>query len=549
MRTSPFSIREIPGYAGQAVLFAIVFMSYSTVHGEAQIADPQKSNFLIGSIAINNGSIFDLENPEENSLLYRLANKFHISTRPQVIEQQLLFEVGELTSAQALSESERILRENRYIQDAEIELVRRDNDVVDISVNTTDTWTLVPKVSFSHSGGESSTGLGLKESNLLGTGVGIELLYKSDVDRDSRKLKIVDRQLGESWYGIKAISEDNSDGYMRVLELGKPFYSLDSESSHGLGFLDEVRTDSLYDRGEIAAQFQHTIKGYELITGRSKGLRDGWAKRYTVGLGYEEHRFADAVDAIGWTALTPQDRKYVYPFVGVEFVQDEFEESVNLDQIGMKEDRFVGSSFNARIGAAQEAFGSSTDSWLLYAGARTSISKSKTSSIVLGADFSTRLEQGGVANLLLNLDARYYKRLSEKRLLFARLNGTYGHNLDIDQQVYLGGDNGLRGYPLRYQSGDKRALLSLEQRIYTDWYPFRLFRVGAAVFFDMGRTWGEGPLGIGNDGWLKDIGAGLRLGNTRSSMGRVIHIDVAYPLDGNNSISNVQFLVELKQSF
>lgn len=531
------------------MLLLFLAMSNGSVHGEAMIPDAMNSQFLVASITINNQSIFDLDNAEEDGTLYRLANKLHVSTRPQVIEQQLLFAVGDLASPQAVSESERILRENGYIQDAEIELVRRSSEVVDVNVNTSDTWTLLPKISFSHAGGASSTGLGLKESNLLGTGIAVEVLYESDVDRDTRKFKFIDRQLGTSWYGIRAISEDNSDGHLRVLEIGKPFYSLDTRSSHGFAHVDEDRTDSLYDRGEIAAQYQHIIKGHELLTGWSKGLRNGWARRYTAGLGYNEHQFSDAIDAQGWTAIVPEDRKHVYPFVGIEYVQDEFEESTNFDQIGIKEDRFVGTSFSARVGAARKEFGSTSDAWLLSAAARTSISKSKSSSLHFGAELNSRVEDGDAANFLLDLNARYYKRLSKKRLLFASFDGLYGHNLDIDQQVYLGGDNGLRGYPLRYQAGDKSALLTFEQRFYTDWYPFRLFRVGAAVFFDMGRTWGEGPLNTGNDGWLKDVGAGLRLGNTRSSMGRVVHIDVAYPLDADRNISNVQFLVELKQSF
>jgi hypothetical protein len=65
----------------------------------------------------------------------------------------------------------------------------------------------------------------------------------------------------------------------------------------------------------------------------------------------------------------------------------------------------------------------------------------------------------------------------------------------------------------------------------------------------MGRTWGEGPFGTANDGLLGDVGVGLRLGNSRSGLGRIIHIDVAYPLNGGDSIGNVQFIVELKQSF
>jgi outer membrane translocation and assembly module TamA len=107
----------------------------------------------------------------------------------------------------------------------------------------------------------------------------------------------------------------------------------------------------------------------------------------------------------------------------------------------------------------------------------------------------------------------------------------------------------LRGYPLRYQGGDARALFTVEQRYFTDWYPFRLFRVGGAVFFDAGRTWGPAPLAAPNLGLLKDAGFGLRFGNARSGLGNVIHVDVAFPFDGDNSIKRVQFLVQTKQSF
>ena len=115
--------------------------------------------------------------------------------------------------------------------------------------------------------------------------------------------------------------------------------------------------------------------------------------------------------------------------------------------------------------------------------------------------------------------------------------------------AHLGGDSGLRGYPLRYQGGEARALLTLEQRYFTDWYPFRLFRVGAAAFIDTGRTWGETPLSTPSLGLLKDIGIGLRLGSSRSGLGNIIHIDLAFPLDGDPSISKVQLLVETKQRF
>ena len=113
----------------------------------------------------------------------------------------------------------------------------------------------------------------------------------------------------------------------------------------------------------------------------------------------------------------------------------------------------------------------------------------------------------------------------------------------------LGGDSGLRGYPLRYQTGESRMLISIEERFFTDWYPFRLVRVGFAVFADAGRTWGENPAGGTPIGWLKDVGFGLRLAPTRSGSNKVFHVDLAFPLDGDSSIDSVQFLLTSSRSF
>jgi hypothetical protein len=93
------------------------------------------------------------------------------------------------------------------------------------------------------------------------------------------------------------------------------------------------------------------------------------------------------------------------------------------------------------------------------------------------------------------------------------------------------------------------ALINLEHRVFTDYYWFRLFRVGAAGFFDIGRTWGPSISGNESLGWLKDVGVGLRLGATRSAFGNVIHIDLAVPLDRDQSIDSVQILVQTKGSF
>jgi hypothetical protein len=42
---------------------------------------------------------------------------------------------------------------------------------------------------------------------------------------------------------------------------------------------------------------------------------------------------------------------------------------------------------------------------------------------------------------------------------------------------------------------------------------------------------------------------GLRLGNSRSALGNVLHIDLAFPLQGDRSIKSMQIIVETKKSF
>ena len=171
------------------------------------------------------------------------------------------------------------------------------------------------------------------------------------------------------------------------------------------------------------------------------------------------------------------------------------------------------------------------------------------SQLFLSADFSSRFESDRARNLISNATARYYWRWRPDWLLYGSLSGTVTHALDPDVQLLLGGDSGLRGYPLRYEAGTSRGLLTIEQRVFTDWYPFRLVRVGAAIFTDVGRTWGTGVVGNSSLGMLADAGFGLRLGNARSGLGNVLHIDFAFPLKDVPGNSSFQVLVQTMQSF
>jgi len=508
----------------------------------------ERDGVVIGEIKLNKKNVFDLSNPDENNWLYRLANRLHIVTKDKVINKQLLVRSGDPYSVRLVDESERILRQNSYFFDAEIRPTRYENGKVDLSITTRDVWTLSPDISVSRSGGENRTKIGLEDTNFLGRGQSLRVARIDNVDRTSDSFEFADRHLGRSWVSAALRIADNSDGKMHLLSAVRPFYSLDSRWSAGGWIVDDDRRSTLYVLGDEAAEYQHKRDFMSAFAGWSKGLDDGWVRRWTAGIVYDDNRFSEVPEPT-LVAAIPDDRQFVYPFIGMEIIEDQFETSSNRDQIGKTEDFFLGTRLWTSLGWSDESFGADRDALIVSARAGRGFGSFSNDALLLSMSADGRLESGKAKNTKLTTSVRYYHTQSEKRLFFATLSATAGHALDLDNPVQLGGDSGLRGYPLRYQSGDSKALITIEQRYFTDWYPFRLVRVGGAVFADTGRVWGRDPLGGKRFGWLTDVGFGLRFALTRSSSRKIIHLDVAFPLGGDDSIDSVQILLESKRGF
>lgn len=174
----------------------------------------ESAGTTIGNIRIVNENIFDNNDPRENRKLHRWANALHIKTKPDVVGAQLLFQSGDAYTKQIIEETERLLRSNRYLREAEIVPSNYEQGIVDLDVHTTDVWSLSPSVSFGRGGGKNSGGIGLKEYDLLGRGTTIGFAYKSDVDRDTIGFRYFDRHVFSSRYQLAVEYTDASDGYV-----------------------------------------------------------------------------------------------------------------------------------------------------------------------------------------------------------------------------------------------------------------------------------------------------------------------------------------------
>jgi hypothetical protein len=549
-------------------LLLVVGLAFPFAPALAQAADAplpspaeiEKSGATIGEITFRRSNIFDPSVPAENRKLFRAANHLHRTTREHVIEDLLLFRPGDRYSVQKIEESERLLRATHYFYDPEIHVVRVAEGKVDLQVVTRDLWTLKGGAGVGRSGGTNSTHFKIEDTNLLGTGQTLEVERSSDVDRTTSRLHYRDPNVGHGRVLFDLGYSSNSDGDLKSFQVERPFYSFDSRWAAGLTAVADDRVDSLYRLGHIFEGFRHKQEQFTLygglLRGGSRGAggaidKEARAHRYSVGFTYERNQFATDPDRRP-PAVLPPDRTLSFPWIAFDSVGNDYLKTRNFDQLGRAEDLSLGRRFHGRLGLSLTAFGAdrdegifdSTASW----GYRPPAHPAQT--ILLSGTASGRYGSDGGRNLQAGLRARFYVRNFGDQLFLASLEADATHRLDPENQLLLGGDSGLRGYPLRYQDGDHRILFSLEQRVFTNWYPYRLFHVGGAIFFDAGRVWSNDPSKSAQiQGLLKDIGFGLRLGSSRSSLGSIVHLDVAFPLDGDSSIKRVQYLVTSSTGF
>lgn len=506
----------------------------------------------IGTIHISRLPIFDLDNPKENNWLYRLGNRLHIMTRDQTVRQVLLFEEGESYDQRIMEESERILRDQGYLYNSAIRPVSQCNDVVDVEVITKDTWTLALGASWDRSGGEDTYNFSISESNLFGFGKQIRLAQEHDIDRDVTELLYNDDNLLGSRHVLSLGVADSDDGFSQYMDIGLPFYALDSRRSWELRMTNELRDDNLYFRGDEQFEVSHRIKDLLLQYGISNGLNRGYTHRFYLGYQYRSDVFGPG-DEFPPPPQMPADRELSYPFIAYEVVEDHFDTTFNLNQLYRTEDLHLGRQFYQRIGYSATGLGADLN--------RIVFDGRYSNTLFYGDGFMWNhdliwsgrwnLDTEDSEDLVVSYGSRFFKRWSTRHAFYAKLEATWTHNLSENEQVVLGGQTGARAFDNRFQTGDRSVILSLEERLYTDIHLFNLVRVGAAVFVDVGSAWTPGGDNGTEQRTLADAGIGLRFASSKAASNRMAHLDLAFPLTNQDdeAVDDYQIAFNIKADF
>lgn len=517
-------------------------------HRSDIIALPDKK---INRIYVTRLPIFDESNEEENNWLYRWANRVHYLTNETQVREQLLFQEGDTYNSREIKESARLLRDLGFLYDANIHRTSTCDDSVDLEVVTRDVWSLTIDASFSRSGGQNDFRLGLGESNLFGTGQNVSIYTEEDDERKSTSFFYEDKNVRSTRIRTRLLVQDSDDGNQYAAALFLPFYALDAKRSWGVLANNTERVDTQYFRGEDVTEVRHNIDDLNLYYGFSKGLVNGKTQRWSFGYRYREDEF-DVADDLPPPAVLPLDKTLSYPYVNLEIIEDNYTTAFNLDQINRTEDLHLGYSLNLNLGYAAESLGSNQDR-LVFNG-RISDTLLYTEKILLqhslGITGLYNQETNKSEDVIADYALTYFRSQTTHRSLFAKLSLAWSENLDTDRQILLGGENGVRGFDRRLQSGDRRFVLTLEERQYTNIHLLNLAYLGFAVFIDVGRAWDpDVDEGFEND-YLASAGFGIRLASSKSDSARVIHIDFAFPITNQDEpeVSSSDVSINVKSS-
>jgi len=507
-------------------------------------------------------TIFD-ESEKGITFLHRWANAIHINTKQLTLKNESAFFLNKCSKTFAdMAELERHLRSRRYLRDAQ---VSSDQMVKNITVKTWDNWSLMPTINYGRQGGESSYSLGVKERNLLGLGIDAEIETYKNSQRKGYKVKTTIPLFNQKNIDLKLRFADNDDGTHQSLFLQKHFASFYTENAYLVGFDKGTRNDTIYQNNHKLAIFAHDISYTNAEYAWLNFNNSASLLRYSVGITQDLHEFSslNSIQDNEYSFLLPQNRDFIYPWVGFEYIEKDFRKLTNIHLITQIEDFNHGWQFNSRLGVSDG--NKENSAWVFL---QTEVSKGfeihTNALVLLNIALNSDIYDQSEHHFLLNMNTEYFYNISSDWSFYLNNINVISKNQYLDNPVTMGGDSGLRGFPLQYQHGKHSTKFTAEIRYYPHLNILKLFDVAGAAFFDTARTFGKLDMPLTANqvsatstmnenietGWLYSVGMGIRLYSPHAGgNNHVVHIDFAFPQSDNPDIDNFEIRLEAKQSF
>ena len=482
-------------------------------------------------VVLEGGDVFtDAE--AAGNLFYGFANLLHVVTDEQVIRREVWFRRGDRVTPDEAAELERNLREFGLFGEVHTELRPVGPDEQDLIVRTRDRFSLSVNASVARVGGVQKYTAGLSESNLLGSGKTLAVSASRSQDERQQFVSWVDPQFLGSWQTLALQTGSTDEGNFTNVSLRRPFHHLDDPYTWGADLAISKQRVDYFRRGDSTAEVPLDFDGLRLFAAAGSGPRE---LRQALGLDLRLHRqdYSPAIGPDAGRVRVPGDTDDIE--LGPYWTIDDrprFDEVRRLDAFDFDEDLTLGVHAGARLAGRyrdEQGAGSALQP-LLDVEFNAACTPLPHAYLTLATNAVGRLDGDSLAGWRTSAALHaYLLDLPAQTLAGSVTFDAVEEEQDLQPQLTLGEDDGLRGYPAREFAGTRRWRLNLEDRADTG-IEILSVHVGVTGFFDVG--WindRDSSLTLGDA--IRGVGAGLRLGSSHLFGSRVMRIDVAWPLD------------------
>ena len=439
-------------------------------------------------------------------------------TRTEIIQRELLFEVGDTLDVAIVDETERNLRRLLYLGNATISIQHRDESTADLTIAVQDLYSRALSPLLSGEANELSYGLVALDYNFLGRGQ-IAQIEVNHHPVTGNSFSVAHRlpRLSDARLALASDFTAAAEGHEVALSLSRGYHWLSTRWSYGGSVSSHESISRLYAGGALAARYRASSEGGSAWIGHSGDLGERKV-RTGFSIALQDRRF----EPTGGFSYAPVDRRRVLPAVGITLWRPAYRRTRYVQQLGRLEDLQVGSWMTVRAALSHRGWGSDSNF--------PTFSGLVVPRFVIGqstygfASFSigSRIQRGRYEHLITSTQLRTYHRVRDIHSIALRLRFDTVSRPEDAAQFLLGVDRGLRGYGPRSFDGNRRFVFNLEAR--PTIYANPDYVLATAFFIDGGSAWT--PQHSDPQAHVA-IGAGARLGLPRVYSTPVIRVDVA----------------------
>lgn len=462
---------------------------------------------IIEGISMANLEVFEDRDPAPGFL-----NVFHATSRPRVVERELLLHEGDLYEQSLLDETARNLRQLLPLSLVLAVPVKGSRpDRVRLLFITKDVWSLrLAWAARLGPGGVESLVVAPAETNFGGyhrlVGTRFELLPKTFAPGvrflEPWLLGTRHRLVADANVIVNRDSGDIEGGSGRF-DIIKPLFSTRTRWSYGLTSTLDVQIYRRYVNAAVATYDARAtpfddrvpfLYRFRSLEGSLFALRSfGWAHKRDVSVALVARTqqisnvAKEGLDPLAVAEFTrrylPRGEDRVYPYVQARLYSTAFSRIFDAEALGLQEDFRLGYDVQARLYPVLRALGSTRDFVGLYAGGQYTVP--------LGDGFARAVVESVTerqAERLTDASLSGALRIMSPRTGLGRVvfdvAGQNRYENYLNRQTLLGGSGRLRGYPSNFLQGKDVLSSNLELRSRS----VSVFSVqlGGVLFYDIG---------------------------------------------------------------